>query len=69
MVDWTKLIVEKGLPIGVAKDDACRRFHNSKCNISKETMRETILEMVPIVEEKIGADMSMSGRGAILHDG
>ena len=32
-------------------------------------MRSTVLEMVPIVEEIIGADMGKNGRGTMLQDG
>ena len=67
VVEWTKLIINKGLPISVVEDEDYRQFRNSTHNISKKTTRNTILEMVLIVEDKIGQDMNQSGRGAILH--
>ena len=71
VIDWTKFILDKGLPIpiGIVKDDLYQKFKDSDINLSQKTIRNTIFSMVEMVEKRIGTDMNKSGCSSILHDG
>ena len=64
-MDYTKLIIKKGLPLGLAKDKVHRIFRNTGINVSAKTMRDNIFAMVDMVERKIGLDMNKIKRGSI----
>ena len=51
--DWVSLTILKGLHIGIAEDDDCRKICGSNWNFSQVAMRNAFFNTAEIVEKKI----------------
>ena len=71
IADWIELIVEESLPLTVIQKKSFRNFYGGVdwLVFSKEKLKETLYNMVEIVEGQISAEMKDTTRGSILHDG
>jgi len=69
LFDWIDLIVMDNLPLNSVKNSRLKRFCKHKVNIGIQKLKETILQLVMLVERRIGADMREAKMGQILHDG
>jgi len=66
---WIDIIVSKMVCISYVADAQFRNFSKFKNNFSNARVRDVILELVKIVEKKLGLEMKAAGCGAIMYDG
>ena len=69
MYDWIELILEESLPMSITKKKTLREFKKDANNVSQEKLKETLYNLVELVESQIGYQMKKPRRGKILHDG
>ena len=63
------LIIGESLPLSACEKQSYRHFSKAQNNFTAKRLRDVILKLTPIVEEKIQEELKNAGRGAIMHDG
>ena len=70
IVAWVNFIVKTNQPLNSIEDPDMRDFSKfPDVPLSISVLKEVLLQMVELVEERIGKDMKEAGIGSVMHDG